>query len=72
MYVNKKITLDDDNTYIVIEEVNVDNNTYLCLVNSTNDEDITFVEIKDNKAVPIEDELFDKKIFPLFMEKFNA
>lgn len=71
MYKDKKITLDDGKAYLVIEEVEQDGRIYLCLVNSQNEEDMNFVEIKDNKAVDIESDFFNKNILPLFMDKFK-
>ena len=70
-YINKSITMNDGRKYIVIEQVNNDNNVYLYLVNDSDESDTAFVEMKDNEAVQIDPTLFQNKIFPLFLEKFN-
>lgn len=69
--VNKKFTLDDGKNYLVIEQVNYGDNIYLYMANLENEMDTRFVEIKDDSVIPIEPSLFDKEIFPLFLEKFK-
>lgn len=70
-YTDKKFTLDDNNTYIVVEQVDFENNTYLYIVNSMDEDDTKFVQIKDDKILDINPNLFNNKIFPLFVEKFS-
>lgn len=70
-YINKKLTLDDGKKYIVIEQVELDNNIYLYLANSENEDETTFVEIKNDLIEPIDKDLFTDKIFPLFVEKLS-
>jgi hypothetical protein len=70
-YTDKKFTLDDNNTYIVVEQVDFDNNTYLYIVNSMDEDDTKFVQIKDDEILDINPNLFNNKIFPLFVEKFS-
>lgn len=71
-YTDKVITLNSDEKYIVIEQVNYEGNTYLYLVNRHNDMDTMFAQISDGKILKIDSELFEKKILPLFMEKIQA
>lgn len=70
-YINKKITLESNKDYLVVEQVNYDNNIYLFVVNPLNEDDTKFIEIKDNNLVPIDPNLFDQYIFPLFMDKLK-
>lgn len=70
-YTNKKITLNDNKTYLVIEQVNYDNNIYLYIVNKDDGLDTKYIEIKDDRILPIDSNLFDTTIFPLFMDKFR-
>lgn len=70
-YTDKKFTLDDNNTYIVVEQVDFENNTYLYIVNSMDEDDTKFVQIKDDEILDINPNLFNNKIFPLFVEKFS-
>ena len=71
MYKDKKITLDDNKTYLVIEEVDYNGRVFLCLADSLDEENINFVEIKDNNAVYVDNDFFNKEILPLFKEKFE-
>ena len=70
-YTDKKFTLDDNNTYIVVEQVDFENNTYLYIVNSMDEDDTKFVQIKDDDILDINPNLFNNKIFTLFVEKFS-
>lgn len=70
-YTNQKFTLDNGNTYIVVEQVDFENKTYLFIVNNADEKDTRFVEIKDDSILEIESNYFEEKIFPLFLEKFN-
>lgn len=70
-YTNKKFTLDDGKTYLVIEQVDYDNHTYLYITNSDDDKDTKFIEVKDDSILPIDPELFESKIFSMFMDKFR-
>ena len=70
-YINKKFVLDNGKSYLVIEQVNYEDNIYLYIANPDNEDDTKFVEIKDGNLLPIDSNLFDEKIFPLFMEKFR-
>lgn len=70
-YINKKITLESNKDYLVVEQVNYDNNIYLFVVNPLNEDDTKFIKIKDNNLVPIDPNLFDQYIFPLFMDKLK-
>lgn len=70
-YTNKKFTMDDGITYLVIEQVNYEGNIYLYIANSKNEDDTKYIEIVGDRIFPIDPTLFDEKIFPLFMEKFR-
>lgn len=70
-YTNKQITLEDNITYIIIEQVDYNGNTYLYIANSLDEDDTKFVEIKDNEIMKIDELLFKSEILPLFMDKFN-
>ena len=70
-YTNKEFTLDDGNTYVVIEQVDVYGHTYLYIAKSANEEDTKYVEIKDNEIVDINPVIFDNDVLPLFLDKFD-
>lgn len=70
-YINKKITLENGKSYLVIEQVNYEGGIYLYIANPEDEEDTRFIEIKDSKILPIDSDLFNKKIFPLFLEKIK-
>lgn len=70
-YSDKSLTMKDGREYIVIEQVNYENGIYLYLVNDADEKDTAFVEMKDGVAVQIDPKLFQEKIFPLFVEKFE-
>ena len=70
-YSDKSITMKDGREYIVIEQVNLDGNTYLYIVNDKDDNDTRYVEMKDNNILKIDPKLFEEKVFPLFMEKMS-
>ena len=70
-YTDKIITMDNGKKYIVIEQVNYDSKTYLYLVNRADEKDAMFVEISNGQILKINPELFEKTIFPLFVEKFQ-
>ena len=57
--------------YIVIEQVDYDNHTYVYLMNDAQATDTMFAEIKDNKVLFIDPKIFEEKIFPMFLEKFK-
>ena len=48
-YTDKTMTLDDGNKYLVIEQVDLDNHTYLYIVNSENEKEAKYIEV--NKLV---------------------
>ncbi len=70
-YTDKKFTMEDGKTYIVVEQVDYDNKVYLYISNNDDENDTKYVEIKDGHLLNIDPELFDKIIFSLFMEKFR-
>lgn len=70
-YNKKVITLEDDKKYLVIEQVDYDNHTYLYLVNDNNDKDGKFVEVTEEGISSIDPTLFQEKILPLFLEKLK-
>lgn len=70
-YTNKKFTLDDGKTYLVIEQVNYEDHIYLYIANNNDENDTKFIEVKDDMLLPIDPELFESKIFSMFMDKFR-
>ena len=70
-YTNKKITFDDGKSYVVIEQVNLDESIYLYIANIDDEDDTSFIEIKGNDILRIDPELFNDKVFPLFKEKLK-
>ena len=70
-YTNKQITLEDNSTYVVIEQVEFEGNTYLYIANELDEDDTKFVEIKDDEIKKIDEQLFKVEILPLFIDKFN-
>ena len=68
-YANKKFTMEDGKIYIVIEQVDYEDNIYLYIVNREDENDSRFVQIKNDELSDIDIELFKEKIFPLFVEK---
>ena len=70
-YVSKKITLDDGKTYFVVEQVELNGRYFLYLVNKEDEKDVSFVEIKNDEILDIDEELFTEEVFPLFMDKMG-
>ena len=70
-YIDTKFTLDNGKTYLVVEQVNYNGGIYLYISNADDENDTRFVEVKDDRVTNIDPELFEKTIFPLFMEKFR-
>lgn len=70
-YINKVITLVDNNKYLVIEQVDLDNHTYLYIVNDSNEKDSKFVEVTEKGISQIDPTLFQEKIYPLFISKLK-
>ena len=71
-YTNKKFTMDDGTVYIVIEQVDYGNHTYLYVANRADEDETKFVEIKDDLLMSINPFLFSEKILPLFIKKFSG
>ena len=69
-YSDKSLTINGKN-YIVIEQVDYDNHTYLFLLNDNDELDSMFCEVNGKDVLMIEPELFKNKIFPLFIKKFT-
>ena len=70
-YTDKKFTLDNGKIYIVIEQVDYDDKTYLYIVNREDEEDNKFVEIINDTLSPIDPDLFKDKLLPIFIEKLK-
>lgn len=68
-YTNKKFVLEDNKTYIVIEQVDYEDNIYLYIVNKDDEDDSRFVQIKNDELLDIDPELLKDRIFPLFIDK---
>ena len=72
---NNAYKLDNGKEYLVIEQVNYEEKTYVYLVNSSNENDTIFKEVildENIKFLPIEPELFKNKIYGLFIEKLSS
>ncbi len=67
---DKSLTINGKN-YIVIEQLDYDNHTYLFLLNDNDELDSMFCEVNGKDVLMIEPELFKNKIFPLFIKKFT-
>ena len=52
-------------------QLNIDEHIYLYMVEETNKDNSAFVEIKDGSISKIDSEIFDTKVFPMFLEKFR-
>ena len=70
-YSDKVITFDNGNKYIVVEQVNYENGLYLYLLNKENNIDTMIVKADGDRILSINPELYESKILPLFLEKFN-
>ena len=70
-YIDKKITLDDNKKYLVIEQVTIDDKIYLYIVNEDDKNDTSFVEVENDSIKAIDPTLFQEKILPLFLEKLK-
>ena len=70
-YIDKKITLDDNKKYLVIEQVTIDDKIYLYIVNEDDKNDTSFVEVDNDEIKAIDPTLFQEKVLPLFLEKLK-
>lgn len=70
-YTDKKFTLDNGKIYIVIEQVDYNDKTYLYIVNREDEEDNKFVEIINDTLSSIDPDLFKDKLLPIFIEKLK-
>jgi len=70
-YIDKKITLDDNKKYLVIEQVTIEDKVYLYIVNEDDKNDTSFVEVENDSIKAIDPTLFQEKILPLFLEKLK-
>ena len=70
-YINKKITLDDNKKYLVIEQITIDDKIYLYIVNEDDKNDTSFVEVDNDEIKAIDPTLFQEKVLPLFLEKLK-
>ena len=70
-YLNKVITINDNIKYLVIVEVEFENHKYLYIVNEEDEKESRFVEIVDGEIKTIDPTLFQKQIYPLFIEKLS-
>lgn len=59
----------DDKEYIVIDEINDNENTYCYLCNDLNDEEFFIKKIKENQLLPIDSEEEFNKALKLFKDK---
>lgn len=70
-YTDKKFTLANGKIYIVIEQVDYNDKTYLYIVNREDEEDNKFVEIINDTLSSIDPDLFKDKLLPIFIEKLK-
>ena len=72
---NKRFVLNDNTTYEVIEYVTYDNKIYVYLVNVDDEIDSDFKELLNFNGElylnDIDSNLFESKIYNLFLEKFR-
>ena len=66
---NKCLTVNGKN-YIVIEQIDYKNHTYLYLLNDNDELDSMFCEVNGKDVLMIDSELFKDKICPMFIKKF--
>ena len=75
MNIEDKILTINNNEYIVIDTIDLDNKKYAYLVNTANELDSMFKEVIINEEEmhieSIDKDLFTNKIYPLFIEKFK-
>lgn len=71
---NNKVFTINNQKYLVIDTVSLDNKNYVLLVNKEKDEDSQFKEVINDGNLflqNIESNLFKEKVYPLFLEKFK-
>ena len=61
-YNNKKITTEDGKKYLVVEQVTVDDKTYLYIANEQDKNDTSFVEIVNDSVRTIDPTIFQEKV----------
>ena len=75
MNIEDKVLTINNNEYIVIDTIDLDNKKYAYLVNTANELDSMFKEIiineEEMRIESIDKDLFTNKIYPLFIEKFK-
>ena len=68
---NKNVFVIDNIRYLIIERVNHEDKTFAYLINSSDEKDTMFVELKENSVKEIPRDYFLTEIFPLFVDKFS-
>jgi hypothetical protein len=75
MDLNDKVFVIKDKEYLVITSVNYNNRTYVYLVNKMDERDAMFREVvnENNECFlqEIDKDLFNERIFSLFIKEFN-
>lgn len=70
-YENKVLTI-DNNKYLVIKTIEIENSTFALLNNNDDESDSSFVEIYEENGKTairaIDSDYFQEKVFPQFME----
>lgn len=73
---DKVFTLDDNREYLVLFQINYENDVYVCLSAKDNEEDMMFKKFIINSDGSmtfdaIDTTLFEEKLFPLFLKKLT-
>ena len=69
---NKNVVIVNNNRYLIIEKVEYDGRTFAYLINSSDEKDTDFVELKEDRVLEIQKDFFVSNIFPLFVDKFSG
>ena len=68
---NKDVVVIDNKRFLIIEKVEYKNSIYAYLINSNDEKDTMFVELKENAIKEIPKELLLTEVYPLFVNKFS-
>lgn len=70
MIINIKdtLTLDDNNEYVVVSKINVDNMNYFYLIDKNNMTSVKFCYQDNDELVELNDKELVRRLLPLFIE----
>lgn len=70
MIINMKdtLTLDDNNEYVVVSKVNVDDKNYFYLIDKNDNSNLKFCYQDNDELVELNDKELVTKLLPLFVE----